>query len=58
MKCEVCGKKVTWDGSVGKREYLVCTPCFDDMARINNYDYSGTLMEIFKCADKKKEKRK
>lgn len=32
MKCKFCGKRTSWDTSVGKRNLIVCNNCVNDLA--------------------------
>lgn len=32
MKCKFCGKRTSWDSSVGKRSIIVCNNCVNDLA--------------------------
>ena len=32
MKCKFCGKRTSWDSSVGKRSLIVCNNCVNDLA--------------------------
>lgn len=33
MKCKICGKKTTWDTSVGRPCYIVCNRCVESIAK-------------------------
>lgn len=32
MKCKFCGKRTSWDSSVGKDSIIVCNNCVNDLA--------------------------
>ena len=32
MKCNICGKKTTWDESYGRESFIVCPRCHDKLA--------------------------
>lgn len=32
MKCKFCGKRTSWDSSVGKSSIIVCNNCVNDLA--------------------------
>lgn len=34
MKCQICGKKTTWNESFGKEEFIVCPYCFEELRRM------------------------
>lgn len=31
MKCKMCGKRTNWDTSVGRRNFLICNNCVEDL---------------------------
>ena len=33
MKCKFCGKRTSWDSSVGKRSIIVCNSCVNDLTK-------------------------
>lgn len=36
MKCQICGKKTTWDESFGKEEFIVCPRCFEALHKMTH----------------------
>lgn len=46
MKCKVCGKKTTWDTSIGRPCYIVCNHCIESIAKTNNKKLSEITMKI------------
>ena len=36
MKCQICGKKTTWDESFGKEEFIICPYCFEELHRMTH----------------------
>lgn len=33
MKCKICKQKTNWNSSFGRREFIVCPNCFNEMVR-------------------------
>ena len=31
MKCKICGRKINWDNSYGRIDFLICHPCFEEL---------------------------
>ena len=49
MKCQICGKKTSWDTSVGVEEFIVCNPCVEKVKSRLRTDAYTTLQFIFSC---------
>ena len=43
MYCKICGKRTTWDTSVGKTSFIVCNPCFDEWVEKKQ----GNIREVY-----------
>ena len=43
MKCQICGKKTTWNESFGKEEFIVCPYCFEELRRMTYLKKSEIL---------------
>ena len=49
MKCKFCGKRTSWDSSVGKRSLIVCNNCVNDLTKTSKDIYNtcpDTAFEI------------
>lgn len=50
MVCRDCKKrKITWDNSYGKRDYLICEDCFNK--RIADTDLATAYNELMKLGE-------
>ena len=56
MKCKVCGKKTTWDTSVGRPCYIVCNHCVESIAKANKQELIEVVEGILKKGYKIEEK--
>ncbi len=46
MKCKICGRKINWDNSYGRREFLICHPCFEHLHKMYGWDSLHVVLEI------------
>ena len=46
MYCKICGKRTTWDTSVGKASFIVCNPCFEERVKKKQGDIREVFSEI------------
>lgn len=48
MKCKICGKKTTWETSVGRPCYIVCNKCVEKIAKAKHEELVDVTTEILK----------
>ena len=48
MKCKICGKRTTWDTSVGRPCYIVCNKCVEKIAKKQQKSLVEVSGEILK----------
>ena len=41
MKCKICGRKITWDNSYGRRDFLICHPCMEKLRVDYNWGWDA-----------------
>ena len=46
MYCKICGKRTTWDTSVGKASFIVCNPCFEERVESKQGNIREAYSEI------------
>lgn len=46
MKCKVCGKRTTWETSVGRPCYIVCNKCVEKIAKAKHEELVDVTIEI------------
>ncbi len=51
MKCEICGRKINLDNSYGRRDFLICHPCFEHLHKIYGWDALDIILEIGKMKE-------
>lgn len=57
MRCAICGGKTDWDSSFGYNEFIVCYPCYSELAP-SNADDDNALNFIFTCGRIRRGKKK
>lgn len=53
MKCKICERKVTWDNSYGRRSFLVCHPCFEELRKRRGWDALEFIFDIGEIIEKR-----
>ena len=54
MKCEICGRRINWDNSYGRSDFLICHPCFEHLHKIYGWDALEVIFEIGRMKEEQK----
>lgn len=57
MKCEICGRKINWDNSYGRSDFLICHPCFEHLHKEYGWTAFHVILEIGAMKEEEKMRK-